>query len=291
MSSVEHDNMVGLMQSIISGEDQSLEVLRSAYDQLQQSFPMADDVEYEEIQIEHIYTDWVSVPESRDDSVIMYLHGGGYVIGSKSGYREFASRIARACKARVLVVEYRLAPEHVFPAALDDAVMAYRWLLNQGINSENITVFGDSAGGGLTLATLVALRDTGDALPKCAVCFSAWADLAGTGDSGKPGAVDDPVMNQEALDSFRDLYVGKDTRNPLASPLYANLSGLPPLCLFAGTREILIDDSRRMAENAMRDEVEVSLTIGEGMMHVWPVFPIPESIEVLSEVAEFVEAR
>ena len=291
MSNLEHEDVVAMMQSVPLGGDVPIEEIRTAYEQLLLSFPMAEDVKVEEIQIEHFNADWVSVPESRDDAVIMYLHGGGYLIGGNVAYREFASRIARACKARVLVVNYRLAPENTYPAALDDAVTAYRWLLDQGISTENITVSGDSAGGGLALAALLALREAGDALPKCVVCFSPWTDLAGTGDSCKPGAADDPVLDLESLVPMGQVYAGEDARNPLASPHYADLSGLPPLHVFVGTREILFSDSTRLVENAKRDEVDVSFTIGEELIHIWPVFPIPESIESLSEMAEFIEAQ
>ena len=291
MSSVEHENMVTMMQNLTFGGGTSIEEIRSAYDQLLLSSSMTDDAEIEEIQIEHFNADWVSVPESRDDSVIMYLHGGGYIMGNNVAYREFASRIARACRARVLVVNYRLAPEHKCPAALDDAVMAYRWLLDQGVGAETITISGDSAGGGLTLTTMLALREAGHALPKCAVCFSPWTDLAGTGESCKPGVVDDPVSDSESLLLIGDIYAGQDKRNPLVSPIYADLCGLPPLCVFVGTREILFSDSTRLVENARRDGVDVSLTIGEGLAHIWPVFPIPESIKSLSDMADFIEAQ
>jgi len=166
--------------------------------------------------------------------------------------------------------------------------MAYRWLLEQGISADRIMIAGDSAGGGLTLATLVALRDGGDTLPACATCFSPWVDLEGSGDSAKEGVIDDPMLALEGLQEMGRHYAGEDLRNPLAAPLYANLSGLPPLLVFCGTREILMDDAIRIVDNARAVGVDTSLSVGEGLVHVWQIFAVPEAAESLEEVAGFV---
>src|SRR4030095_8187898 len=143
-------------------------------------FPLPEDVVVEDIRVGATPADWVSMPSSNQSRVVLYLHGGGYVLGSRRTHRELAARIAEAAQARVLVLDYRLSPEHPFPAAVDDATEAYRWLRAQGVTAQSIAIAGDSAGGGLTLATLLALRDAGDALPACAVCLSPWPDLGGT---------------------------------------------------------------------------------------------------------------
>ncbi len=289
MPSVEHEAIVEMVKASPPAGG-TVEESRAGFDAMLGMFPLADDVSIEEIMIEHMNADWVSVPESKDNRVVLYLHGGGYMIGSNTGYREFASRMARAAQARVLLINYRLAPENPFPAAVDDAVMAYRYLLDQGVSAEQLMVAGDSAGGGLTVATLVALRDGGSPMPACATCFSPWVDLAGEGDSAQPGAVDDPMIAIEGLQDMGTTYAGEDLRNPLASPLYANLSGLPPLQVFVGTREILLSDATRIVDQAQSAGVDASLNVGDGLIHVWQLFAtVPEAAESLTQVGEFAD--
>ncbi len=288
MPSQEHEALVEMIQSSPVVAD-TLEESRAGYDAMLGMNPIADDADVDELKIEQMKADWVSVPESDANRAILYLHGGGYVIGSNVGYREFASRLARATRARVLVINYRLAPENPFPAAVDDAVMAYRFMLGQGLSTDNIMIAGDSAGGGLTLATLVALRDGGDPLPACATCLSPWVDLEGTGESAEPGAVDDPMVAPEGLHEMAGNYAAGDLRNPLVSPLHADLSGLPPLLVFVGTREILLSDATRIVDNAQAAGVSASLNVGEGLIHVWPVFPMPEAAETLGQIGAFVD--
>jgi epsilon-lactone hydrolase len=191
----------------------------------------------------------VATRESLGDRHVLYLHGGAYVCGSPSHYRDFIWRIAAAATARVLCLDYRLAPEHPFPAALDDAVNAYRWLLAEGADPSRIAVMGDSAGGGLVFATLLRLRDEGAALPAAAVALSPWTDLALTGSSLERNARADPVLRTEHSPSLADLYLaGADARNPYASPLYGDPTGLPPTLIQVGSDEILCDDAVRMAD-------------------------------------------
>ncbi len=287
MPSPEHEALVEMVLSAPPGEG-TIEESRAGYDAMLTANPLPDDARIEEINIEHMNADWVSVPESDDSRAVLYLHGGGYVIGSNVGYREMAAKTARATGARVLLINYRLAPENPFPAAVDDAVMAYRYLLAQGIPAERIVVAGDSAGGGLAIATLVALRDAGEPLPSCAVAFSPWVDLEGTGESNQPGVVDDPMVSMDALKDMAGNYAGADLRNPLASPLHANLDGLPPLQVFVGTREILRDDAIRIVDNARSAGVEASINVGQELIHVWQLFDLPEARESLSQVSEFV---
>ena len=292
MPSPEHEAVVAALQAAPVTDAPTIEEQRANYEAMLGANPIAEDATVEETTIEHVDADWVSVPESRADRAILYLHGGGYVIGSNRAYREYAGRLARAARARVCVLNYRLAPEHPFPAAVDDAAMAYRWLVNQGIDASRIVIAGDSAGGGLALATLLRLREDGDVLPAGAACLSPWVDLEGTGASSAPGAVDDPLVSQDTLTGMREAYAGSELRNPLASPLYGDFAGLPPLLIQVGTREILLDDAVRTAEKARAAGVRVSYFEGEDLIHVWPVLmpTAPESAAALDQIGEFVES-
>jgi acetyl esterase/lipase len=264
--------------------------IRAGFEQMMQTFPLPADVVLEPVQAAGIPAEWVSVPESRRDRVVLYLHGGGYVIGSIRTHRELASRIARETQARALVIDYRLAPENPFPAAVEDATAAYRWLLSTGVASSSVVVAGDSAGGGLTLATLLALRDQSERLPAAGVCMSPWTDLEGTGASAQPGGADDPLLQLAGLREMGAHYAAHDPRNPLAAPLYGDYRGIPPLLIQVGTREILLDDSTRVAERAKAAGVDVTLEPWEGLIHVWQAFGpnIPESLEAVARIGEFV---
>ena len=267
MPSPEHEALVAALQeSAGPTEAPTVDEQRANYEALLGANPMAEDVTVEEISIEHVNADWITVPQSRADRVILYLHGGGYMIGSNRAYREYGGRLARAAQARVCVLNYRLAPEHPFPAAVDDAVMAYQWLLNDGVRPNQIVIAGDSAGGGLTLATLFRLRDAALALPAGAALLSPWVDLEGTGASSAPGAVDDPLVSQEALQNMSAAYAARDLRHPLASPLHGDFAGLPPLLIQVGTREILLDDAVRTADKARAAGVEMCYFAGEDLI-------------------------
>jgi epsilon-lactone hydrolase len=291
MPSQEHEQLVAMLVANARPEEISIDERRANFEAMLGALPIADDVRIEPVKIGPMDADWVSVPSSRRGRVVLYLHGGGYVIGSNVAYREFGSRMARALEARVCIIDYRLAPEHPFPAAVDDAVAAYRWLLEQDIAPDRIVVAGDSAGGGLTLATLLRLRDGGLPLPACAGVFSPWIDLEGTGQSAQPGAVDDPLIRPDALSAMGQLYAPEAPRNPLAAPLYADLEGLPPLSIQVGSREVLLDDSKRLRDHAKAANVPVSYFEGSGLIHVWPVLapPAPESKAALERLAQFAD--
>ncbi len=294
MPSPEHEALVAALQEGAGVTDApTVDEQRANYEAMLGANPMADDVAVQEITIEHVNADWVTVPQSRADRVLLYLHGGGYMIGSNRAYREYGGRLARAAQARVCILNYRLAPEHPFPAAVDDAVMAYQWLLNDGVQANQIVIAGDSAGGGLALATLFRLRDAALALPAGAALLSPWVDLEGTGASSAPGAVDDPLVSQEALQNMSVAYAARDLRHPLASPLHGEFDGLPPLLIQVGTREILLDDAVRTAEKARNAGVEVSYFQGEDLIHVWPVLiaGAPESVAAVEQIGDFVAAR
>ncbi len=289
MPSPEHE---ALVQQILEGfvtEAPSLEEQRAGYEETLAALPIAEDVGIEPFTIDAMAADWVSAPNSRSDRAVLYLHGGGYVIGSNVGYREFCGRLARATSARVCVINYRLAPENPFPAAVDDAVAGYRYLLQSGFEAGQICIAGDSAGGGLTLACLMSLRDQGIDLPASAVCLSPWIDLEGTGASAQPGGADDPMIAREGLVGMAQLYAADALQNPLAAPVHGNLGGLPPVQILVGTREILLDDARRARDNIEQNGGEVNYFEGDGLIHVWPVLAptAPESADALTRVADF----
>jgi epsilon-lactone hydrolase len=225
-------------------------------------------------------------------TTVVYFHGGGYLWMTPGTHLPVLVAIADATGARCLGIHYRRAPEHPFPAAVDDAVTAYRWLLAQGNDPETIAFVGDSAGGGLVVAALVALGDQGIALPAAAVCFSPWTDLTVSGPSAD--GADDPVVSGDALRMMARAYLGgSDPTSPLASPLYADLAGLPPLQIQVGSRESLLDDARRLAERARQAGVDVTLIEHPGVIHMWIVFgpDIPESTAAFSLLGSFLAAH
>src|SRR5215470_9804425 len=231
---------------------------------------VAGDVNCQPVDAGGVKAEWIVPPNASEDRVILYLHGGGYVMGSINTHRAMVARIARSSQARALALDYRLAPEHPFPTAVDDATAAYRWLLSQNINPSRIVVAGDSAGGGLTLATLLALRDAKVPLPAAGVCLSPWVDMEGTGASMTTRAKADPVVQKQGLLGMAQLYLGgKDPKSPLAAPLHADLRGLPPLFIHVGDAETLLDDSTRVAEKAKKAGVKVDLEVWSEMPHVW----------------------
>lgn len=236
--------------------------------------------------------DWVWMPGVATDRTLLYLHGGAYVMGSARTHRDLAARLSQATGVRVLVPNYGLAPENPYPAAIEDATAAYRWLLEQGFKPEHIAIAGDSAGGNLALVTLLALREAGTALPGAAILLSPWTDLTFSGESVKTLAAVDPMIKVDAAEEQVAAYAGKHNRaDPLISPLFANLAGLPPLLIHVGSDEVLLDDSVRLAERAQAAGVEVTLKIWEGMWHVFQAQAamLPEAQESIAELGEFVK--
>jgi len=252
---------------------------------------VARDVKCEPVSAGGVPAEWIVPPGAADDRVILYLHGGGYVMGSINTHRAMVARIARASQAKALAIDYRMAPEHPFPAAVDDATAAYRWLLAEGYKPGKIVISGDSAGGGLTLATLIALRDAGTPLPAAGVPISAWADLEGTGASIRTRAATDPMVDLPGLSRMAKLYAGDhDMKNPLLSPIHADYRGLPPMLLQVGDAEILLDDSTRVADKAKAAGVKVELEAWDDMFHVWHVFAkiLPEGQQAIDRIGSYV---
>ncbi len=256
--------------------------------------PLPADVSSEPVSADGVPAEWVVAEGADPGRALLYLHGGGYVIGSIATHRDLAARLSRATGARVLVVDYRLAPEHPHPAAVDDAVRAFRWLVEQGLDPRRVAIAGDSAGGGLTVATLVALRDAGDALPAAGVCLSPWTDLACEGGSMDTHDHRDPMVRPEGLREMAAMYLGGlPASTPLASPVHAELAGLPPLLVQVGTAEVLLDDSTRLADRARAAGVEVELDVWDDMVHVFQAFAaiLPEGREAIERIGAFVRER
>jgi len=272
----------------------SVEEARAGFEQVASMFPVDADIKREVVSAGGIKAEWVSAPDADAGRAVLYLHGGGYVIGSINTHRSLAARLSRASKAPVLVIDYRLAPEHPHPAAVDDAVAAYRWMLAQGLKPARITVAGDSAGGGLTVATLVATRDAKLPLPGAGSCLSPWVDLEGIGESMTTKADVDPIVQKAGLLQMAAAYLGgKAPRTPLAAPLYADLSGLPPLLIQVGTAETLLDDASRLAERARKAGVTVSYEPWESMIHVWHLFApmLDEGQQAIDRIGGFVRKQ
>jgi len=289
MPSAEHEEIVAMMAGGLGLEALSLEEQRAAMETSAVLFPAEADITAQETDAGGVPADWITVDGSETERMVLYLHGGAYVMGSRNTHRGLAGRIARTADARILLPDYRLAPEHPFPAAVEDAMTCWRWLLAQGHAPDHMAIAGDSAGGGLTLATLLALKAAGESLPACAVGLSPWTDLEGEGPTAEPGAVDDPMLTPEGLRSNGRDYAAADLRNPLAAPLHGDLDGLPPLLLQVGTREILLSDSTRFAEKAQAAGVQVTLEIEDGLIHVWQMFPdVPEAQSAVERIGAFI---
>ena len=274
--------------------DASVQEARAGFEQIAGMFPVDPDLERETVVANGVKAEWLSAPNAEAGRALLYLHGGGYVIGSINTHRALAGRLSRAARARVLVIDYRLAPEHPHPAAVEDAVAAYRFMLGQGLTAARIAVAGDSAGGGLTVATLVSIRDAKLPLPAAGVCLSPWVDLEGIGESMTTKAAVDPVVQKEGVLQLAAAYLnGQSPRTPLAAPLYADLSGLPPLLIQVGTAETLLDDASRLAERARKAGVTVAYEAAEDMIHVWHLFApiLDEGQQAIDRVGEFVRKQ
>jgi epsilon-lactone hydrolase len=266
---------------------------RAGFEAMLSTLPVAADVEISIANLGSVPGLRISTPGASTDAALLYLHGGAYIAGSAQGYRSLAAEIGRAAGLTTYAIDYRLAPEHRFPAAIDDAVTAYRELLKTGLGASRIVLAGDSAGGGLALATLVALRDQGIALPAAALLISPWADLACDGVSMESKADEDPSLSPAGLRATAAHYLGKALpQTPLASPIYADLSGLPPLLVQVGSAEILLDDAVRIARAAGVSGVSVRLEVWPDMVHVWHAFAfmLPAGRRAIEEAGSFLRS-
>jgi acetyl esterase/lipase len=246
-------------------------------------------------QLAGVDVDWLRPKGAPPDKILFYLHGGAYILGSRRTHRQLASHMAREAGVTAVLPEYRLAPEHPFPAALDDAVAVYRALLESGYSPHDIVISGDSAGGGLTMATLLALRHAGDPLPAAAVLLSPFLDVTGSGESVTTRADIDPWFNPQDLPVVARYYCPDENewRNPLVSPVFANVAGLPPMLIQVGDHEILLSDSTRLAENLEKSGVDVELEVWPDMWHVFQFFvgKMPESRQAIVKIGEYIRAK
>src|SRR6266404_3914139 len=246
---------------------------RRDFDARSLEYRLAADVTVEPVTAGGVRAEWNSTPQDTSDRALLYVHGGGYVIGSLDSHRHLVSEAGRAAGCWALALDYRLAPEHPFPAPVEDSVAGYRYLLARGIKPGNIAIAGDSAGGGLVVAAMVAIRDAGLPQPGCGWCISPWVDMEMTGETMTSKAAADPMVQREGVAEMARLYLnGADPRSPLAAPLYADLSGLPPLLVQVGAAETLLDDALRLAKAAGAADVRVELQIWPEMVHVWHLF-------------------
>jgi epsilon-lactone hydrolase len=284
-------------QSTASLDDSTLSAaeLRAGMESMVGALALIDGTIVETVDVDGVPSEWVRpAVVVAPDACVLYLHGGGYVIGSCNTHRALASHLAARAGMPVLVIDYRLGPEHPYPAAVDDALTAYGWLLTRGFEPDRIVVAGDSAGGGLTLATLLALRDRGLPLPALGVPISPWTDLTLSGDSMTSMADRDPMVQRPGLQRMADWYVGSaDATDPLVSPLFGDPTGLPTLLIHVGEVETLRDDAVRFAARAAQAGVDVTLEVWPEMIHVWHVFgpAVPESEAGVTRVAEFIAER
>ena len=234
---------------------------------------LAGDVTVTPVSAAGVNAEWTATPNAAANRAILYVHGGGYVIGSLDSHRHVVAEIGRAAATRVLALDYRMAPEHPFPAAVDDALAGYRFLLARGFAPGHIALAGDSAGGGLVVAAMVAIRDAGLAQPACGWAISPWVDMEVSGASMTSKAGEDPTVQRAGIEFMAKTYLGgADPRHPLASPLHADLRGLAPLLIQVGAAETLLDDATRLAARAGAVNVPVTLEIWPEMIHVWHVY-------------------
>jgi len=256
-----------------------------------ENYPIPKEIEIKSITLDKIPADWVIPSDPIKDRVILYLHGGGWIMGSPLTCRRLNSAIAEATKIRILSIDYRLAPEHPFPAPLEDCVNAYKWLLSNGFKNDHIIIAGDSAGGNLSLTTLLKLRDLGIDLPAGAICLSPATDFTLVDDSYFKNAETDPTMaDLGAFWWYVAYFTGEDPRNPYISPLFADLKGLPPILVQASTCEILYSDATRFVEKAKKAGINAILQTWDDMTHVFQGLRyelIPEVKDAISKIAEF----
>jgi epsilon-lactone hydrolase len=294
MASPEHQEIVEMLRNLPVLPNSTIPERRLAMHAMAEGGPLPEGAVVEPVDAGGVPAEWVSDGTGSADGVVLYFHGGGYCMGSIGTHRGLAAQLAAASRARVLNLDYRLAPEHPHPAAFDDAVAAYRWLLGTGVEPGQVVLGGDSAGGGLVIATMLALRDGGHPLPAAAFCLSPWVDLECAGETMTTKADVDPFCSKEGLTEMAAAYAGdRDLRSPLLSPVHADLSGLPPLLIQVGTAEVLLDDAVRLADGARAAGVDVRFEAWDDLIHVFQAFApmVPEAIEAIDGIGRFVQDR
>ncbi len=279
-------------KALPAGAQVTLEQRRKGMEKV--AFKVAEDIVIEHVKVGGCAAEWLRAPGTDAQRAILYLHGGGYVMGSPNTHRSLGGEVSRAAKAAVLMLDYRLAPEAAFPAAVDDGVASFEWLIAHGFKPQNLAIAGDSAGGGLAAATLVALRDRKLPLPGAAVCISPWSDLTCSNESYKTRAAADPMVTSDGIGNMAGLYLqGADAKNSLASPNFASLRSLPPLLIHVGRDEVLLDDSIKLHNKAKTDGVDSTLEIWDDMIHVWHAFHpmLPEGKQGIERIGAFLREK
>ncbi|MDP1383355.1 alpha/beta hydrolase [Priestia megaterium] len=267
-----------------------VEELRVQAEKMYGKLPVADDVATEKVDINGMEGEWQIVPESKGDRVLLYLHGGGFLFGSIASHRGETSELGRAAKARTLAINYRLAPEHSFPAPIEDALKAYTWLLDQGYDAKNIIIAGESAGGSMTAGLLMSIRDTKLPLPAGGVMISPWIDLAQTGETYITKEGIDPMNSTAGVKYLAETYLnGTSPEAPLASPIYGDLRGLPPIYVMVGEVEVMLSEALTFVNNAALAGIDIRFRSFPGMVHNWPAFHsfLEEGKEAILSAGDF----
>lgn len=292
MPSTEFQSYLNALRNLGDQSAMTLDELRAATER--KALPVPDDVTCTPVSAPGVRAEWSATPGASAAHVLLFFHGGGYYRGSIAAMRELSSRLARMGGMRGLSAAYRLAPEQKFPAAVEDALAAYRWLLAQGISAGNVIVSGASAGGGLALSLLLAAREEGLPLPAGAVVLSPWVDLTQSGETFATNAALDPVISKAYLDRFAGMYLGTaDPTQPLASPIFGELAGLPPMLIQVGEAETMLDESRRFAAKARQAGVDVQLDAWPAMVHVWQACGprVPEARDAVAQAGDWMRQR
>jgi epsilon-lactone hydrolase len=292
-------NLLAFKAAQGQGAPAPLSEQRASFDVLVENYvghpiPLPEGTRVESVDVDGIPAAWIYPPDAETERVVLYLHGGFYILGSLKSHRDLVARLSSAAGVRSLLLDYRLAPEHVFPAALDDALTAYRWLLARGTKPEHIILAGDSAGGGLTLALLQTVRDQHLPMPAGAVLLSPWTDLVGTVESRTTREAADPLFSGRGVNALSSFYAGtEDAHQPLISPINADLHGFPPLHIDVGSDEVLLDDSLQVAEHAKAANVPVELTVWDDMWHGFQLFAsvLPEGQQSLEQMGRFIRLQ
>ena len=288
------DDVRRMLADLVGGPDTPFMARRAQAEKFAAAFVKPPDIEIESGELDGVPVEWITPADAHHSHVFFHLHGGGYVLGNPSGSRSFTSRFAQLTGCRIVSIDYRLAPEHPFPAAVNDAVRAFRALLARGHSPRDIAIGGESAGGGLAVATLVAARRQNLAMPAALIAISPWTDLRCEADSFRTKASVDPLLTRRSLKEMADAYLGgADPSNDRASPALADLSGLPPMLIHVGSDEVLLDDAMALLDAACRSQVEAQLVVWAGMIHVWHMFHamLPQGAEAMRALASFVQDR
>jgi acetyl esterase/lipase len=294
MASAQLQAVVGALRANGLPNDVEIDELRSTMESWVANAAPPAGVTVAAVDAGGVAAEWVRADGARRDAAVLYLHGGGYCIGSPNSHRHLVADLSRRLRVPVLLLDYRLAPEHPHPAAVEDATNAYRFLLDAGLAPQRMAVAGDSAGGGLSFSTLVSLRDGGVALPAAAVAISPWTDLASDRETFDTRRAHDPMVDAIGLQRMAAWFLaGQDPHDPLASPLHAELNGLPPVLVHVGDHEVLLADAVGIAGRARAAGVDVTLEVWPEMIHVWHAFVgvVPEADEAVAAVAAFLEAH